>query len=132
MVPPELKPAPPLSVIGLFKPDREALLALLSELAPSQWSVSTVCSGWDVQDVALHMLGGDMASISGHRDAAWGLQPHQGETTGVFINRINEEWVESARRLSRRLLIELLQITGPALFTYFETVDPLAAGGVVS
>jgi uncharacterized protein (TIGR03083 family) len=132
MVPPEVKPAPPLTVIGLFKPDREALIALLSELAPSQWSTYTVCSGWDVRDVALHILGGDMASISGHRDAAWGLQPHQGETIGVFINRINQEWVESARRLSPRLLIELLQVTGPPLFKYFQTVDPLAPGGVVS
>lgn len=132
MVPPELKPAPPLSVVGLFEPDREALIALLSALAPSQWSMSTVCSGWDVRDVALHMLGGDIASISGHRDAVWGLQPRQGESMGVFINRINQEWVESARRLSPSLLIELLQVTGPPLFNYFQTVDPLATGGVVS
>jgi uncharacterized protein (TIGR03083 family) len=132
MVPPELKPAPPLTVIGLFKPDREALIALLSELAPSQWSMSTVCSGWDVRDVALHILGGDLAGISGHRDGGWGLQPRQDETLGVFINRINQEWVESARRLSPRLLIELLQVTGPPLFKYFQTVDPLTAGGVVS
>lgn len=132
MVSPELKPARPVAMISLFKPDREALLVLLSGLAPSQWSTSTVCSGWDVRDVALHLLGGDMASISGHRDGAWGLQPRPDETMGVFINRINQEWVEAARRLSPRLIIELLQVTGPPLFMYLQTVDPLAAGGVVS
>ena len=117
---------------GLFKPDREALIAVLSELAPSQWSTPTVCAGWDVRDVALHILGGDMASISGHRDGAWGLQPRPDETLGVFINRINHEWVAAARRLSPRLIIELLQATGPPLFMYLQTIDPLAAGGVVS
>ncbi|HEV2033791.1 MAG TPA: maleylpyruvate isomerase family mycothiol-dependent enzyme [Candidatus Dormibacteraeota bacterium] len=132
MVPPALKPVRPLAVIGLFKPDRDALLALLNELAPSQWSTSTVCSGWDVRDVALHMLGGDLASISGHRDGAWGLQPRAEESLGVFINRINHEWVAAARRLSPRLIVELLQVTGPTLFAYLQTVDPLTPGGVVS
>ncbi len=132
MVPPELNPARPIASISLFKPDREALLALLNELTPSQWSTSTVCSGWDVRDVALHMLGGDLASISGHRDGGWGLQPRADESIGVFINRINHEWVAAARRLSPRLIVELLQVSGPTLFTYFQTVDPLTPGGVVS
>jgi hypothetical protein len=41
----------------------------------------------------------------------------------AFINRINEGWVYEARRISPRLLIDLLAFSGPQLFSYFDTLD---------
>jgi uncharacterized protein (TIGR03083 family) len=107
-------------------------LQLLTSLSPEEWTRPTACTGWDVRDVALHILGGDLSNVAGRRDGAWGLQPAQGEPLGAFINRINEQWVASARRLSPRLIIELLGFGGPLLFDYLESLDLNAIGGAVS
>jgi uncharacterized protein (TIGR03083 family) len=129
---PGLAPPSAIDVRGLFAPDRRALLALLESLAAEEWSVRTACTGWDVRDVALHLLGGDLANISGRRDGQWALLPARGEPLGAFINRINEEWVASARRLSPRLIHELLEFSGPILFQHLESLDQNALGGPVS
>lgn len=121
----------PIDVGGLFRPDRDALVDLLTGLSPAEWSTPTVCSGWDVHDVALHVLGGDLGNIARRRDGfRW--EPPSGERLGEFLDRINQEWVRAARRLSTRLTIDLLRFTGPMLFEYFDGLDPSAMGGRVS
>ena len=50
----------------------------------------------------------------------------------VFLNRINEGWVQEARRISPRLLIDLLAFSGPQLFAYFDTHRPRQVTAVVS
>lgn len=122
----------PIDVRGLFQPDRDALLELLAVFASHEWSLPTVCSGWDVRDVALHVLGGDLGNIARRRDGFRRLEPRPGERLGAFLERINQEWVEAARRFSPQLTIELLGTTGPLLFTFFESLDPSALGGPVS
>jgi uncharacterized protein (TIGR03083 family) len=122
----------PIQVLDLFPLEREALLELLSGLTPEEWERPTVCAGWSVKDVALHILGGDLGNISGRRDGVWGLNPTPGEEFGSFINRINEEWVRTARRLSGQMIIDLLGFAGPQLFDYFATLDLNALGGIVS
>ncbi|MEP6774475.1 MAG: maleylpyruvate isomerase family mycothiol-dependent enzyme [Chloroflexota bacterium] len=118
-----LQPPSPVQTLDLFAGDRAALLQLLSTLTPDEWNLPTVCSNWTVKDVALHILGGDLANISLRRDSFYGLSPAPGEDFVVFINRINEDWVQEARRLSPRLLIDLLAFAGPQLFAYFDTLD---------
>lgn len=127
-----MRPPEPVEVLHLFRPEREALLDLLSGLTPEEWAVPTVCAGWSVKDVALHILGGDLGNISGRRDGTWGLNPEPDEEFGAFINRINEEWVRTARRLSTRVIIDLLRFSGPQLFDYFDTLDLTQLGGPVS
>lgn len=121
-----------LEVRDLFQPDRDALVGLLRGLKPNDWSQPTVCAGWDVRDVALHILGGDLGNISRRRD----LVEHQswgpGEAPGAFLARLNEDWVRVGRRLSPRLIIDLLEFNGPALFAYFRTLDASVMGGPVS
>ena len=46
-----------IEVDHLLIPDRDALIDLLAELQPDEWTRPTVCRGWDVRDVALHILG---------------------------------------------------------------------------
>jgi uncharacterized protein (TIGR03083 family) len=127
-----LRPVDPVLATSLFRPDRAALLDLLGGLDPADWDRPTVCAGWSVEDVALHVLGGDLANIAGRRDGQWGLLPRDGETMGAFIDRINRDWVETARRLSPRLIVELLAESGPRLFDHLETLDPMATGGPVT
>lgn len=122
----------PVEVLDLFSLERASLLELLEGLTPEEWAKPTACGDWSVKDVALHVLGGDLGNISGRRDGTWGLNPTPGEGFGAFLNRINEEWVATARRLSTRVIMDLLAWSGPQLFDYFATLDLGAAGGTVT
>jgi hypothetical protein len=44
----------------------------------------------------------------------------------AFINRLNAEWVTAAQRLSPRVIIDLLALTGPQVSALFASVDPFA------
>jgi hypothetical protein len=85
-----------------------------------------------VKDVALHVLGGDIGNIAGRRDGIWGVAHQAGETMGTFIGRINQEWVTAARRMSPRLIVELLEWSGPLLFDHLAGLDPMGQGTEVS
>jgi uncharacterized protein (TIGR03083 family) len=122
----------PVRVLDLFSEDRAALLDLLSGLTEREWGRPTVCTGWSVKDVAAHILGTDLGNLSVRRDAFRGETPAEGEGLGPFVNRFNEEWVRAARRLSPRVLIDLLGAAGPPLFAYFGSLDPSALGRPVS
>jgi uncharacterized protein (TIGR03083 family) len=122
----------PVEVRDLFPRDRHALIELLRELSPDEWSHPTVCTGWDVRDVALHILGGDLSNTSRRRDGAevstWG----PGEDPGAFLARLNQDWVEAGRRFSPRVIVDLLGESGAPLFTYFDSLDPAVLGERVS
>ena len=48
---------PPIDVRPLFAPQQAAFTGLLRGLTPAQWAQPTACPGWDVKDVAAHVLG---------------------------------------------------------------------------
>lgn len=50
----------------------------------------------------------------------------------AFVNRLNDEWVRAARRLSPRVAADLLAVVGPPLFDYFASLDLSALGERVS
>lgn len=117
-------PIEPLFVTPLFPEMRAALLQVLRSLNDEQWSAPTACEGWSVKDVALHLLADDMGYLSRHRDND-GIQfsVDSWEDLLAKINHQNELWVEATRRISRNLLISLLEFTGNQLYEYLETVD---------
>jgi uncharacterized protein (TIGR03083 family) len=125
-----VRPPAAVNVIGLFPELQKHLLALLSDLADGQWRLPTVCPGWSVRDIALHLLGVDVGYLSGRRDRFqdpwWGTA--SGDTVGD-INVFNQNWVVAAGRVSPRLLCELLSFTGDAVSSYLPTVD-LAVTGI--
>jgi hypothetical protein len=47
-------------------------------------------------------------------------------------NGLNDQWLVAARRISPRLLCDLLRFIAPQLFDYFKSLDPFALGGPVS
>src|ERR1700759_3160984 len=101
---------PPIDVRPLFAGQQAAFIALLRRLRPEQWAQPTVCPGWDVKDIATHVLGDHVGRLSRHRDGYSPLGPRDGEPFPAFLDRINAEWVTAARRLSPRLLIEQLSV----------------------
>jgi uncharacterized protein (TIGR03083 family) len=125
---------PPVLVVDRFPALLTALLELLGSLSPEEWGRQTVAAGWTVHDVALYLLGDDLGILSAQRDAF--VESHaelrNWEELVAWLNRRNESWVEATRRISPRLVCDLLRLTGEQVNVYFATLDPEALGGPVS
>lgn len=123
----------PVITAELFPEIHTELLALLKSLTSEDWQKSTVCPGWSVKDVALHLLGGEIGNLSRRRDGhVLDASIHSWDELVHFINDWNENWVSVARRISPRLLIDLLALSGDQMSTFFQELDPFAMGGAVS
>jgi uncharacterized protein (TIGR03083 family) len=123
-------------VTHLFPPERASLVELLSSLGAEQWQAPTVCPGWSVKDVALHLLGDDIGLLSRRRDgvapADASREPGGFQELVAFLDRHNQTWVEATRRISPPLLCELLTFTGEATWRYLASLEPLAVEARVS
>jgi hypothetical protein len=116
-----------LDVAPLFGPLQEELVTLLSGLPAAVWELPTVAGAWRVRDVAAHLLDTDLRRISLQRDG-WSL-PEDTPITGWadlvnLLNGLNAGWVEAARRLSPRVLTDLLAYSGRELAAVVATLDP--------
>ncbi|MCA1619718.1 MAG: maleylpyruvate isomerase N-terminal domain-containing protein [Acidobacteria bacterium] len=116
----------------LFLPLQRELVALLRGLAEDDWSRPTLARDWTVKDVAAHLLDTDLRRLSGHRDAHRPSAAKLGgyEEIVAFINRLNAAWVETARRLSPRVVTDLLEWTGPQVAALFASLAPDAEAAV--
>jgi len=113
----------------LFGPLHEQLMELLRGLGAADWSKDTVCRGWAVRDIAAHLLDGDLRRLSFGRDGH--TAPGPGRVDGfadlvAFLNELNADWVRAARRLSPRVLTELLDVAGAEVARYVSSLDPHA------
>ena len=130
-------PLPSFSSIDLFPGERAALLELLNDLSPVEWSLPTICAGWSVKDVALHLLGCDVNRLSRGRDGftnpdfATGLDTSTLSGLVEAVDRQNERWVLGMRRLSPQLLIECLLLVGHETHLYFRGLDLASLGAPV-
>ena len=131
----------PIAVVALFPELRRHLLDLLDALSPEQWARPTVCPGWSVKDVALHLLGGDIGNLARRRDGLTdGIAPYVPPGADLAdpgalvaaVNAWNEDWVVAARRMSPRVLRDLLAVTGEPLYAYYRGLDLTAIGGPVT
>ncbi len=129
----------PVFVVDLFPLERHALLDLLAHLSEEEWQRPTICAGWTVKDIVLHVLGDDIGLLSRKRDAFdsfMGVQsPPQfasWDDLVAFLNESNAIWVQAARRMSHQLACTFLAVTGEELSQYVHSLDPFAPGGPVS
>ena len=117
----------PVFVGDLFLPLHAELIALLRGLAAADWDRPTLCALWSVRDIAAHLLDDDLRRLSSHRDGQQlASAPREPSEAGLleFINRLNAEWVAVARRLSPRVIVDLLDGTGPQIAALFASLDP--------
>ncbi len=127
----------PIMVIDLFPPERWQLLKLFSELEAEEWEKPTICPGWSVKDIGLHLLGDDIGYLSGARDQFSNpffrnKDLHEWKSLVKNINEANELWVRATARLSPKLLAGLLELTGNQFHEYVQSLDQMATGSVVS
>jgi uncharacterized protein (TIGR03083 family) len=123
-----MHPATPIDTVPLFPPLRQALLELLRSLRDEDWVRPTAAPLWQVRDVAAHLLDGDLRRLAFHRDR---MPPPPFDRPidtyrdlVDYLNAFNAAWVTAARRLSPRLLTELLAWTGPQVEEHFRSLDP--------
>jgi Mycothiol maleylpyruvate isomerase N-terminal domain len=105
----------PVETLHLYPGERAELLGVLDGLSAADWERPTVCPGWSVRDVALHLLADDLGVLSRQRDEHRAEAPRPDESLGVFLARINDEWIIATRRLSGRVVVDLLRWSGDLL-----------------
>src|SRR6185503_15767135 len=115
---------PPTDTRRYFRPVARELVALLRGLPAEAWDRPTVAGAWRVRDVVAHILDGTLRRVSFHRDRLTPPAPDpppRGEREFVaFINGLNAQWVDVARRLSPRVLTDLYEAAGAALADFVE------------
>ncbi|MCL4251523.1 MAG: maleylpyruvate isomerase family mycothiol-dependent enzyme [Anaerolineae bacterium] len=117
-------PPVPFSTAALFPQMRAELLRVLRSLPDEAWALPTACPGWSVRDVAGHILADDLAYLSRHRDHdGLTLMPKDWDDLVQQINAHNDLWVRAAKRISRSLLITLLELTGAQFADYIASVS---------
>jgi uncharacterized protein (TIGR03083 family) len=129
-----LAPLPRIDTLHLFPGERAALLEVLGDLSPAEWDLPTACAGWSVKDVAAHLLGDDIGRLSWGRDGyvspafAAGLDIAALPGLVSAIDRQNAVWGAGARRMSPRVIVDLLALTGEWTQAYFASLDLDAPG----
>jgi uncharacterized protein (TIGR03083 family) len=122
-----MQPLPTLSTAHLFPVLDAHLTALLRALSPADWEQPTLAPQWRVRDVALHLLDGNLRTLSMLRDGHFGgagpASPAYADVVG-YLNRLNNEWVAAGQRLSPATLAWLLELSGPAYCAYISSLPP--------
>ncbi|HEY5908122.1 MAG TPA: maleylpyruvate isomerase N-terminal domain-containing protein [Vicinamibacteria bacterium] len=123
-----LRPLPPIDVRPLLLPLHRELVSLLEGCAPADWERPTVAPNWRVRDVAAHLLDGELRRLSMHRDGHALPLPAEAraDEAGLvaFLNAMNAEWLQATRRLSPRILLDLLREAGQAGAAFLAALEP--------
>jgi uncharacterized protein (TIGR03083 family) len=140
-----LRPATRVDVRKVMEQERAEFARLLRSLTEEDRDKATVCEGWTVGDLAVHLLGDDLSFLSRNRDAQRNEDldaPHgpgsaepQEEDWDRFVDQLdshNDRWVRAGGFFSTRLVAELLEFTGRTVAEFLESVDSSAPGEVVS
>lgn len=122
-----MESAGPIETAHLFAPLHEELLALLRRLAPTDWDRPTIAGSWRVRDVAAHILDTSLRRLSmqrdDHRPAPEVPIADYRDLVG-HLNRLNADWIRVARRFSPRVLVQLLEVSGPAVAKLLSALPP--------
>lgn len=105
----------------------EALVRLLRSLDPEGWT-RRASTAWDVREVAAHLLDGSLRRLSLDRDGfVPPLEPPPPGDFGAlvaYLDGLNADWIRAARRLSPRVIVELLEVANPRVLEHFRSLDP--------
>lgn len=123
-----MRPLEPIDAAPLLQPLHRKLVELLESLSPDDWHRPTVCIGWQVRDVAAHLLDTDLRRLSFQRDGSGPPEPSQPieDYDGLvgFLNELNAQWVTAFRRLSPRVLTEMIEIFGARAAAFVASLPP--------
>lgn len=121
----------PIPVAHLFARLDALLIDLLGSLDDEDWSKPTLAGAWTVKDIAAHLLDTNCRALAIQRDGYYGTKPPQAALESYsglveWLDSLNHEWVQAAKRLSPRVLVQLLEITGKETSAYYASTAPWA------
>jgi uncharacterized protein (TIGR03083 family) len=119
---------PPVDLRPLISAERDELLGFLRSLDESGWTAPTANTGWNVHDVALHLLGGDIGRLGSPPSGAAREGRLSFDDLAELIERSNDEWVHAARRIAPPITVELLAFIGPKVDEAYAALDLDAPG----
>jgi uncharacterized protein (TIGR03083 family) len=124
---PRITPAGVVDVRPLFAPLHQELLMVLRTLQAEDWQRPTSAPQWCVGDVVAHLTDTAIRRLSssrdGHSSPAPAVELRTTADITAHINQLNAAWVAASRRVSPRVLIELLDVVGRQLADFFESQD---------
>lgn len=119
---------PPILCAHLSRKVDEALIELLNSLTAPEWDFETIVPWWKVRDVVGHLLDTVLHKLSLVRDS-WNMEPPPLDTPHdvvALVNRLNHEGVTVYRRLSPRVLSDLMRLACDQSARFHESLDPFA------
>jgi hypothetical protein len=117
----------PVYTAPLLRPLLGELLELLRGLSVEQWEAPTIAGAWRVREVAAHLLDGDLRKLAAYRDGHFlplDTPISSDRDLARFVNGLNAEGIAWSRRLSPRLLVDLLATTGEWAAELLESLPP--------
>jgi len=130
-----LRAAAPVDVLPVMEQERAEFVRFLVSLTTEDVATPTICDGWTVGDIAVHLLGNDLSFLARNRDreaSSSGDRPNDWDALVSGLDGLNQRWVSAGRFLSTRLIGELLETTGRLVSEFLTEVDSRAVGEVVS
>ena len=127
-MPPESNSPEPIRCAHLLRAVDEKLIDLLSSLTVDDWERQTGAPSWRVRDVAAHLLDTTLRKLSMARDCCYVETVNTRSTQDVItlVNRLNREGVTVYRRLSPRVLIDMMKDACEQSADFHESLDPFA------
>jgi hypothetical protein len=116
-----------IDVIGLMPELDKMLFKLLEGLSSDDWEKQTIAPKWKVKDIAVHLLDGNLRTLSMLRDNYYGEKPEAINSYADlldFLNNLNADWVKATKRLSPKVIIELLKSSGKEYNDFLTTLNP--------
>jgi len=116
-----------IDVIALMPELDKMLFKLLEGLSPDDWEKQTIAPKWKVKDIAAHLLDGNLRTISKLRDNYYGQKPEAINSYVNlidFLNKLNADWVKATKRLSPKVIIDLLKSSGEEYCNFLTTLNP--------
>lgn len=107
----------------------QKLIELLETLSPADLKKQTIAPKWKVEDVILHLLDGNIRILSIQRDGYFGVPPENIKSYDdllAYLNQLNADWIKAAKRMSPKLVMDLLKKTNREVAEFLKTVDPFA------
>lgn len=115
-----------INVIALIPELDKKLFKLLEGLSAEDWDKQTIAPKWKVKDVAVHLLDGNLRTLSMLRDEYYGEKPeniNSYQDLIDFLNRLNADWVKATKRLSPKVIIDLLKSSGKEYCDFLATLN---------
>jgi hypothetical protein len=119
-------PVVPIPTLHLFPKLDQLLIELLKSLSPDDWDMPTISKQWTVKDIAAHLLDDNLRTLSIARDGYRGDPPmniNSYRDLVNYLNDLNTIWVLAYKRISPKILIEMLETTGREFNAYLNQLD---------